>query len=65
VPKDAIASALAKEVPAHDPLRERIARVLGMLGSDHPGERDNAAKLAEQLRRETGLTWRELLGLTR
>jgi hypothetical protein len=32
-----------------------------MLGSDHPGERDNAARTAERLRKEFGLTWGNLI----
>lgn len=48
-----------------DPLSEqdrlRLVRLLGMLGSDHAGERDNAARLAEQIRRENGATWDDLL----
>ncbi len=41
--------------------RQRLAGILGMLGSDAAGERDNAARLAEQFRRTSGLTWIELL----
>ena len=44
-------------------LRQRMAKILGMLGSDHAGERANAAKLVDDLRRESGLTWDQLLGL--
>lgn len=36
--------------------RERIARVLGMLGSDHDGEVLAAARQAERLRRAARLT---------
>jgi hypothetical protein len=31
--------------------RERLAKLLGILGSDHVGERDNAALAIERLRR--------------
>ena len=31
--------------------------------SEHAGEREAAAKLADNLRRESGLTWDQLLGL--
>jgi hypothetical protein len=31
--------------------RERLAKLLGMLGSEHAGERDNAALAIERLRR--------------
>ena len=41
--------------------RKRLASILGMLGSNASGERDNAARLAEAFRREHGLTWAELL----
>jgi hypothetical protein len=41
--------------------RKRLTAILGMLGSDAEGERDNAARLAEQFRRQHGLTWDELL----
>jgi hypothetical protein len=36
--------------------RNRLTAILGMLGSDASGERDNAARLAETFRREHGLT---------
>jgi hypothetical protein len=42
--------------------RIRLESMLGMLGSDHVGERDNAAKLIEQFLRRRGLTWPEVLG---
>jgi hypothetical protein len=41
--------------------RVRLARVLGMLGSDHPGERDAAAMQAERLRKASGLDWYQIL----
>lgn len=41
--------------------RLRLESMLGMLGSDHPGERDNAAKLIEQFRRQRSLAWSDLL----
>ena len=44
-------------------LRARLAKILGMLGSAHEGERDNAAVMAAQLQRESGLTWDEMLNL--
>jgi hypothetical protein len=43
--------------------RKRLTSILGMLGSNAVGERDNAARLAEHFRREHGLTWAELLNL--
>jgi hypothetical protein len=39
------------------PDRERLARLLGMLGSDHQGERDNAARAAHRLVQLRGITW--------
>jgi hypothetical protein len=41
--------------------RVRLAALLGMLGSDHAGERDNAGRLAEQLVRGRGTTWQAVL----
>jgi hypothetical protein len=43
--------------------QKRLAAILGMLGSNAPGERDNAARLAEEFRRQRGLTWADLLAL--
>jgi hypothetical protein len=43
--------------------REILAKILGMLGSDHEGEKLNAAEGAEKYRRKIGMTWAELLGL--
>jgi len=42
-----------------DAERQRLAAILGMLGSNSAGERDNAARLAEQFRRQHGLSWQE------
>ena len=41
--------------------RERLVKLLGMLGSHHAGERANAAQLVEQHRAVLGLTWDELI----
>lgn len=41
--------------------RQRLAAILGMLGSNSAGERDNAARQAEAFRRKHGLSWAELL----
>lgn len=43
--------------------RKRLTAILGMLGSNQPGERDNAARLAEQFRIQHGLTWADLLAM--
>jgi hypothetical protein len=41
--------------------RRRLARILGMLGSEHAGERASAALQAEALRKRHGMTWEEML----
>jgi len=41
--------------------RQRLARVCGLLGSDHDGEVLAAARQAEKIRQKLGLTWEELL----
>ena len=41
--------------------RDRLARVLGMLGSGHDGEALAAARLAERLRADAGLTWHQIV----
>jgi hypothetical protein len=43
--------------------RERLAKLLGLLGSDQPGEVVNAARQAERLRREAGLSWSDIVAL--
>jgi hypothetical protein len=40
---------------------DRLTKLLGVLGSEHAGERDAAALAIERLRRSTGLTWADLL----
>jgi hypothetical protein len=42
----------------------KLAKVLAMAGSQHDGERANAAALADRMRRAAGLTWAELLNPT-
>jgi hypothetical protein len=42
--------------------RIRLESMLGMLGSHHVGERDNAAKLIAQFLQRRGLTWPDVLG---
>ena len=39
----------------------RLARVCGLLGSDHDGEALAATRQAEKIRKKVGLTWEELL----
>jgi hypothetical protein len=41
--------------------RERLAKLLGLLGSEHDGEVVAAARRADALVRGTGLTWRDVL----
>ena len=40
---------------------ERLAKLLGMLGSAHDGEALAAARQAERLRAEAGLTWPQII----
>jgi hypothetical protein len=44
--------------------RERLAKLCGMFGSDHPGERANAAAAADKLIRAAGLRWPDVLKTT-
>jgi hypothetical protein len=41
--------------------RTKLAKVLGMLGSDNPGERDNAALAAHRLVTQAGMTWQQVI----
>src|SRR5947209_18925415 len=41
--------------------RDKLARVLGLLGSNHDGEVLAAARQAERLRAEAGLTWADIV----
>jgi hypothetical protein len=45
----------------HSGPRELLVKALGMLGSDHDGERANAARFVENLRARLGMTWDELI----
>lgn len=48
---------------ALDPgLASRLAKVCGLLGSDHDGERAAAAWQATKLLRNAGLTWSDVIG---
>jgi hypothetical protein len=58
------ATAGATKATHRDKLRKKLVRVLGYLGSDSAGERDNAARLATQLLKEAGLTWYDVLDVT-
>lgn len=49
-------------VPNFEPEdRDRLVKLLGMLGSDQDGECVNAAHKAEKLRKKIGLTWDDLI----
>ena len=41
--------------------RTRLAQMLGLLGSDHAGERDAAGLAAHRLIRQRGLTWLDII----
>jgi hypothetical protein len=41
--------------------RAHLIKLLGMLGSNFAGERENAGKMADELVRAAGTTWREIL----
>jgi hypothetical protein len=41
--------------------RQRLIAILGMLGSEHAGERAAAALQADRLRKQLGVTWEQLL----
>jgi hypothetical protein len=41
--------------------RQRLAKLLGLLGSDHAGERDAAGLAAHRLIRDRGLTWGDVI----
>lgn len=39
----------------------RLERILGLLGSDHDGERASAAKAAAEFMKKHGFSWRDLI----
>jgi hypothetical protein len=45
----------------HNGSRALLVKALGMLGSDHAGERASAALVAEKQRAKLGMTWDELI----
>ena len=47
--------------PLQNSQRERLVKILGMLGSDQAGERDNAACSAERQRKAVGMSWDDLI----
>jgi hypothetical protein len=44
-----------------DAARQRLARLLGMLGSSHDGEATNAGRLADKLVKSLGMTWQDVI----
>jgi hypothetical protein len=48
-----------KDVPGK--LLTRVAQILGMLGSEFPGERDTAARMATKIVKDAGFTWYDIL----
>lgn len=52
---------MAENTPLHSGPRELLVKALGMLGSDYPGERDNAARIVEKQRAKLAMTWDELI----
>jgi hypothetical protein len=50
---------MSAPAPALD--RERLVKLVGMFGSDHPGERSNAAAAADKLVRQAGLRWPDVI----
>jgi hypothetical protein len=40
---------------------DKLAKLCGLFGSDHDGERSTAAKKADRLVKECGLTWSEVI----
>jgi hypothetical protein len=51
-------SAAAEAIPA---LADKFIKLLGMLSSEHAGERANAITAAERLRKQHGITWRDIV----
>ena len=45
----------------HSGPRELLIKALGMLGSEHAGERANAALVVERKRKQLGMMWDELI----
>ena len=42
-------------------LADRLMKLCGMFGSDFDGERGNAARMADELVRDAGLTWPDVI----
>lgn len=52
---------LALAISDRSVLTERLIKLLGMIGSDHDGEALNAARLADKLLRDAGMTWADVI----
>lgn len=44
----------------HPTARDRLVKLLGLLGSEHIGERATAAQMASRLLQDCGLTWADV-----
>jgi hypothetical protein len=53
----------AIDLPLTTEFRQKLARLLGMIGSDHDGEALNAARLADKLVRAAGITWFDIVAV--
>jgi hypothetical protein len=58
---DPVAEAVSMSAALDQPTAERLAKLLGMCGSAHAGERAAAAAKADQLVRSLNLTWHEVI----
>jgi hypothetical protein len=50
-----------KPAEIHSSTRTLLIKALGMLGSEHAGERDNAARMVETQRKKLGMEWEDLI----
>jgi hypothetical protein len=50
-----------RQADSRKAVSEKLVKVLGMLGSDNAGVRDNAATQATRILKEAGLTWYDVL----
>jgi hypothetical protein len=48
--------------PLDPQILDRLRKLLGMLGSDHAGERATAGRMASDLLRDHKLTWTDVVG---
>jgi len=52
---------IKKKTKIHSGPRDLLIKALGLLGSEHDGERANAAVVVEKQRAKLGMTWEELI----